>query len=173
MKKVLVLIAILALTVSAHALTPGKITLGADTAAGNLGWVNCAALTVGYNFTDAIAASLGLNYNSYTPAGGTALSQTGIGLRVTYALPMKLSAATPVVGLQYTTDGATTSTSIISLLLGASIDIADGVDLNVGLIPYSTASRSGAGASDTSMNTGASNTVLARSIYLGLAIDLN
>ena len=172
MKKLLgvLLIGVFALAISASAITPGKISIGIDSAAGNLLTNNVGALTVGYNITDAIEAKLGLNYSNGKVIGGAENSQTGISARVGYVLPVAWGAANPVIGVQYSADGATTATSIISLVLGVRAEVADGVVLGAGLLPYSQATMSG--ASDSSMNTGTDNQN-GRSIYISAAVDLN
>jgi hypothetical protein len=174
MKKVLgaLLIGVLALAVSAHAITAGKLCTGVDTAAGNLGFMNCAAAVLAYNFTDSISAGLGLNYNSYKTVAGVETSQTGISARVNYYLPMSLGPSAPFIGLQYSSDGAATATSIISLLLGGQVEVADGVIMASGLIPYSTATVSGVADPDVSINTGTSTTYL-RSIFMSMTVELN
>ncbi|MFC1637596.1 hypothetical protein ACFL1W_01105 [Candidatus Margulisiibacteriota bacterium] len=149
---------------------PGKVTLGIDTVGGNLSVFNCAALTVGYNISDAMAAKLGLNYSNDKTLGGVETSQTGLSARFSYTLPIMWGAASPVVGLQYSTDGASTATSIMSLTAGVQAEVAKGVMLGVGLIPYSTASMSG--NTDTSMNTGTGNT-MGRSVYIAADVALN
>jgi hypothetical protein len=172
MKKVLgaLLIGVLALAVSAHAVTPGKIVLGIDTAGGNLGRANCAATIVSYNITDSISAGVGLNYSNDKNAAGTENSQTGISARVNYYLPMTLASASPYVGLQYSSDGASTATSIVSLLIGGQSELADGVILGAGLIPYSSSDMSG--TTDTSLNTGTGN-LTGRNIFMSLGVELN
>ncbi|MFC1511075.1 hypothetical protein ACFL5U_01655 [Candidatus Margulisiibacteriota bacterium] len=176
MKKIIsaLIIVVFALAVSSYALTPGKLSLGIDTAIANLSIANAGAAYLGYNINGQIKAALGLNYNSYktAAAASTTTSQTGISARVSYYLPMTLgsSAAVPLVGVQYSADGASTAASIISLLLGAEVGIADGVVMNIGLIPYSTCTTGG--NSDSAIATGSSNTS-GRGIFIGGAFDLN
>ncbi|OGC23735.1 hypothetical protein A2291_05055 [candidate division WOR-1 bacterium RIFOXYB2_FULL_42_35] len=168
MKKIFValLIGVFAIAVAASAGTAGKIGVGIDTAGGNLGVANAQSLVVRYNFTDMISAGLGLNYNSYT-SGATTTSQLGYSLRVNYALPV-VGAAMPFVGLQYSSDGATAATTILSLVLGAEVEI-NNVVIGAGLIPYSSTSASGAttsGYSTGTMNTSGRAGFISAGFYL-------
>lgn len=172
MKKILVvlLVGIFALAVSSHALTPGKVAIGIDTAAANLGVANVNSFLVRYNFTKQIAGQLGINYNSYKNVAGATTSQLGFSGRVNYMLPAAFGDAKPLVGLQYSTDGATASTSIISLLLGIEAEVAKGVLVTGGIIPFSTASVGG--ASDTTMTTGTGTTAM-RGGFIGATVYVN
>lgn len=169
MKKIFValLIGVFAIAVAANAGTAGKIGIGIDTAGGNLATANAQSLVVRYNFTDMISAGLGINYNSYTSAASVTTSQLGYSLRVNYALPT-VGAAMPFVGLQYSSDGATVATTILSLVLGAEVEI-NNVVIGAGLIPYSTTSASGAttsGYSTGTMNTSGRAGFISAGFYL-------
>src|SRR3989338_5101574 len=101
MKKILgaLLIGVFALAVSAQAGTAGKIGIGTNTAAANIGLLNATSFVVSYNLTNQFVGKLGLNYNSYKTQAGVTTSQTGYALGVDYVLPVTWGDATPLVGL--------------------------------------------------------------------------
>ena len=175
MKKLLgaLLIGVMVLAVTAQAAPAGKIGLGIDTAAANIVTLNMTSLVLRYNLTEQIVGRLGLNYNSYKTQANVTTTQTGYSLRVDYMLPASFGAAKPLVGLSYSSDGATAATSILSLLLGIEAEVADGVVLGAGLIPYSTATTSGAANPDTLISTGSSNGILLRGSYISASFYLN
>ncbi|MBU1027115.1 MAG: hypothetical protein KKA31_05225 [Candidatus Margulisbacteria bacterium] len=172
MKKVLIamLIAVIGLSVASFAVTAGKVGVGIETAGGNLVVGNCTSFAVRYNFTEQIIGKLGLNYSNEKNIAGVENSQSGLSLSGSYVLPYMMGDVAPLVGLQYSTDGASTATSIISLLLGVEAEVADGMVLGFGLIPYSTASMSG--NTDSSISTGTGN-MTGRGAYISAAVYVN
>lgn len=171
-KMALLIIVALILSTASYALTPGKLTAGINTAIVNLGVLSAGSLTFGYDVNKDVRTVVGLAYNSYKTQAGVTTSQTGYALEVDYMLPIKLgsSAASPFAGLKYSSDGATATTTMLALVLGAEVPIADGVTIGVGLIPYAAATT--AGASDTSMGTGSDNTC-GRGLFISGAFSLN
>jgi hypothetical protein len=75
------------------------------------------------------------------------------------------------VGVQYSSDGATpTATTVLSILLGAEVEVANGVVLDATLVPYSTADMGG--TTDSTMNTGTGN-LTQRAATLSFLVYLN
>jgi len=72
MKKVfiLALLAMVAIASASYAVTPGKVSLGVDTAGASSSVANVAAMVLRYNFTDSLTGQLGLNYSNGKPQGG-------------------------------------------------------------------------------------------------------
>lgn len=174
MKKILValLIAVFGLSVASYAATAGKVGVGIDTGAGNLGIGVAPSMFVRYNITESIIGRVGLNYSNDSKDlfGRPDVSQTGYSARVDYLLPMMIGAAAPLVGVQYSSDGASTETTIMSLILGAEVEVGEGVVLGACLVPYSTASSGG--SSDSSINTG-TGALFNRSTTLSFSVYLN
>jgi len=93
-------------------------------------------------------------------------------VRVNYYIPKTFGAANPYVGVQYSSDGAATATTILSLLLGVETEVSDGVTAGAGIIPYSAATTGG--ASDSSINTGTDlQTGGTRAVFISLGFNLN
>ncbi len=144
MKKVLIalLIGVVGLAIASQA----QLAIGVD---GGVADANSIALR--YDFTEAIVGKLGLNYNNVS-VGGASTSTTGYGLQIAYLFPVKLAAATPLVGITYNSDGASTATNTIALILGAEAEVADGVKFSSGITLYGSADTGG--AATTTMSTG-------------------
>ena len=132
MKKILLALAAVVLMAS---YASASVSVGVDPVA------NANSLAIRYDFTKEIVGKLGINYNNLT-IGGASTSTTGYGAQLGYLLPVNWGGAQPLVAVNYSNDGATTSTSIISLRLGVEVKVADGVKLSAGITPY--ASMSGA-----------------------------
>lgn len=149
MKKALAgfFILVLALGVASHA----KLAIGVDAVA------DMTSLSLSYDFMDQIIGKVGLNYAS---TAGTSI--TGYGVEVDYLLPVKWGAATPLIGIDFNSNGATTATTTLNLRLGVDAEIADGVSLVTGITPYSSATTGGASASTTQ----------SRGVWLGIYVDL-
>ena len=158
MKKVLLalLVTVLGLSVSAYAITAGKIGIGIDTGAGNntLG-VGVSALFFRYNFSDSIVGRLGINSFNDKDQNGNELSQTGYSVRIDYILPISWGAAFPIMGVQYSHDGAAEDPiGVLAFLLGFEAEVADGVVLGAALVPYSAFTRPGKRGSSVNTGTG-------------------
>lgn len=149
MKKVLIglFIFVFALGVASQA----KLAIGVDAVA------DMTSLSLSYDFTDQIIGKAGLNYAS---TGGN--SATGYGIEVDYLLPVNWGAATPLVGIDFNSNGAATATTTLALRLGIDAEIADGVSLVTGISPLVSATTGGASTTTTQ----------SRGVWLGIYVDL-
>lgn len=137
MKKIIgaLLIGVFALSVASYA----SLSIGVDPVA------NANSLALRYDFAGGIIGKVGVNYVS-TSVGGATTSTTGYGVQLAYALPMMIGKVKPLVGLNYNSDGASTATTITSLILGGEVEIASNVLLSAGITPYATTSTGGGAA---------------------------
>ncbi|MFH1684174.1 MAG: hypothetical protein ABIA67_04755 [Candidatus Margulisiibacteriota bacterium] len=150
MKKVLIglFIFVFALGVASQA----KLAIGVDVVA------DMNSLSLSNDFTDQIVGKVGLNYASI---GGA--SVTGYGVEVDYLFPVKWGVATPLIGVDFNSDGAAAATTTLAVKLGVEAEVADGVSLSAGITPYSNATLSGASTATTQT----------RGVWLGVYVDLN
>ncbi|MFA5104343.1 MAG: hypothetical protein WC527_04135 [Candidatus Margulisiibacteriota bacterium] len=133
MKKILLALVGVVLMASFAA---ASVSVGVDSVTG------ANALALRYDFTKEIFGKVGIGYSNITVGGGS-VSTTAYGAQIGYLLPVKLGGAKPLVAVNYSNDGANPAGTVISLKLGAEIQVADGVMLSAGITPYASATNSG------------------------------
>ncbi|MBN3032979.1 MAG: hypothetical protein JW873_02680 [Candidatus Saganbacteria bacterium] len=146
MKKIIgvLLISVFALAAASSA----QLSIGVDPVA------NAGSLALRYDFAGGIIGKVGVNYNNVS-VGGASTSTTGYGVQLAYALPMMIGKVKPLIGLNYSSDGASTATTNTSLRLGGEVEVASGVLLSAGITAYNSASTGGGTATSTISTGGA------------------
>lgn len=123
-----------------------QLSVGVDPVAEASG---VSALALRYDFAGGIVGKVGLNYqNVSSPSSST----TAYGAQLAYALPNKIGKVTPLIGVNFSSNGAATATTVLSLKLGAELAL-DNVLLSAGITPYASTSTGGASSSTISTDS--------------------